>query len=178
MELKVGQVINSKGLSIYGILIGWRNRLIYGRGHNWTHSAIITKVKEDKILIHEALSRGFVAHWYDKIEIEKKIKKGFYVIGETKVKLKDVKKYAEKYRGIGYGFFDIAHIILYWIFGREAKFLFTGSQYLICSEAIARILYDASDKKVDFEKEFGIPYDLIEPMHLWQSKQILWQNER
>jgi len=174
MELKVGQVLNSKGRSVYGLLIGWRNRLIYEREYNWTHSAIITEVREDKILIHEALSRGFVAHWYDKIEVEKKIKQGFYAIGEIEVDLKDVKKYAERYMGRKYGYLDISHILLYWFFGREAKFLFTGSQYLICSEAIARILYDSSGKKINFEEEFNIPYDLIEPMHLWQSEKIEW----
>jgi len=49
-----------------------------------------------------------------------------------------------------------------------------GAKNLICSEAVARILYDSSEKKIDFEKEFLIPYDLIEPMHLWRSKQIEW----
>lgn len=89
--------------------------------------------------------------------------------------MKDVKKNADKYLGKGYGFLDIFHILLYWIFGTKAKFLFTHAQYLICSEAVARILYDASGKKINFEKEFEIPYDLIEPAHLAQSKQIIWQ---
>lgn len=173
-EFKVGQVLNSKGQGIYGKLIGFRNGLIYGKEHNWTHSAIITEVKENKVLVFEALSNGFVSNYYEKSWLSNKIKEGFYIIGETKIALKDVHKHANKYKGTGYGWLDIIHIILYWIFGSKAKFLFTHAQALICSEAVARILYDASEKKIDFEKEYEIPYDLIEPMHLWQSKQIKW----
>ena len=178
MRFKVGQIINSKATSFYGRLISFRNKLIYGKEHNWTHAAIITEVKNDKVLVHEAIRNGFVKRYYDKSELLIKLKQKEIIIGETKIKLKNVKKYAEKYEGRGYGFLDIFHIILYWLFGTKAKFLFTGSQYLICSEAVSRILYDASNKKINFEKEFLIPYDLIEPMHLWQSKQIRWEKYR
>ena len=176
MELKVGQVFNSRGRSVYGMLIRLKNRLIYGRKHNWAHSAIITDVKEDKILVHEALTNGFIASYHRKEWFKNKLEKGYFVIGEAKVKLKNVLEHAKKYEGKEYGFFDIVHIIIYWIFGTEAKFLFTHTRYLICSEAVARILYDASGKKINFESEFGLQYDLIEPMHLWQSKQIRWLN--
>jgi len=174
MEYKVGQVLNSKGSSLYGILIRWRNSWMYGKENNWAHSAIISDVKDDEIVIHEALSKGFVATCYERKEFEEKVKEGHFVIGKTKKPIKDVKKHVKKYEGRGYGFFDIFNIILYGLFGTEAKFLFTHAKYLICSEAVARILYDASNEKIDFQKEFEIPYDLIEPMHLWQSEQIDW----
>jgi hypothetical protein len=174
MKLKVGQVMNSKGRGFFGTLIRLRNKLAYGKVESWTHSAIITEVKEDEVLIHEALTKGFTCKYYKKTDIEEKIRDRVYIIGETKVPLKDVKKLAKKYEGVGYGFKDIVHIILYWLFGTRAKFMFTHAQHLICSEAVSRILYDASGKKIDFEKEYAIPYDLIEPMHLWQSKQIKW----
>jgi len=170
----VGQVLNSKGTSVYGIMISWRNALIYGKEHNWSHSAIITDVSKEKILIHEALARGFVTRVYEKSEVEEKLKEKSFVLGETNIKLKDVRKNAKEYQNRGYGFFDIFHILLYWIFKTKAKFLFTHAKYLICSEAVARILYDSSNGKIDFQKEFSTPYDLIEPMHLWRSKQIKW----
>jgi hypothetical protein len=174
MEFKVGQIMNSKGSGIFGRLIRWRNGLIYGKEYNWSHSAIITNVEKDRVLVHEAVSKGFVWSYYDKKSLREQIKKRNYNVGDVKIKLKDVKKNAQKYEGRGYGFLDIFNIILYWLFGSEAKFLFTGAQNLICSEAVARILYDSSEKKIDFEKEFLIPYDLIEPAHLAQSKYIKW----
>jgi hypothetical protein len=172
--IKVGQILNVKRKTIFGKLIGWRNGLIYGKEHNWTHSAIVTEVLKDKVLIHEALSNGFVSKYHEIKEVEEKIENGDYVLGIVKKKLNKVKENADKYLGRGYGFLDILHIIYYWIFGTNAKFLFTGAQNLICSEAVSRILYDASGKEVNFEDEFQIPFDLIEPMHLWQSEQIEW----
>jgi hypothetical protein len=174
MKFKVGQVLNSKGNGFFGRLIRYRNSIVYDSKHSWTHSAIITEVREDKVLVHEALKQGFVANYYEKQWLEKKIDEGHYVIGETKIELEDVLTNVRKYEGREYGFFDIFNIIFYWIFGSEVKFFFTGAQNLICSEAVARILYDSSDKKIDFEKEFLIPFDLIEPMFLWQSNQIYW----
>jgi hypothetical protein len=174
MKLKVGQVLNVKSKTIYGKLIGWRNSRIYGKEYNWTHSAIVTEIKKGKVLIHEALSKGFVSKYHDKKEVEEKIKDGSFIVGNVNKKLKDVKKFADKYLGRGYGFLDILHILYYWIWGTEAKFLFTGAQNLICSEAVSRILYDSSGKRINFEKEFEIPFDLIEPMHLWQSRMIDW----
>jgi hypothetical protein len=176
MRLKVGQVLNVKSRTFYGMLIGWRNSLIYGKGHNWTHSAIVTEVREDKILIHEALGNGFVSKYHSRKEVEEKIENEEYINGTVKRGLLKVKENADKYLGRGYGFLDILHIIIYWIFGTNAKFLFTGAQNLICSEAVSRILYDASNRRVNFEKEYGIPFDLIEPMHLWQSNQIKWND--
>jgi hypothetical protein len=174
MEFKVGQVLNSRGRGIYGKMIAWRNGLIYDKGHNWTHSAIISEVKSDKVLVHEALTEGFICNYYEKWWLEGKIKEGVYIIGDVDFELKEVLKNARKYEGRGYGFLDIFHIVFYWIFGSKAKFLDTGAQHLICSEAVARILYDSSGKNIDFEKEFLIPYDLIEPMHLWRSKWVNW----
>jgi hypothetical protein len=175
MKIEVGNVVNSRGSGVFGRLIGFRNGLIYGKEYNWTHSAIITEVSGEWIKVHEALGQGFIETCYTPNEFSKKIDKGIISIGTVKSGLKDVKKIAQKYAGRGYGVKDIFHVIVFWIFGTKAKFLFTGAQNLICSEAVSRILYDASGKKINFEKEFGVPYDLIEPMHLWQSKNINWE---
>ena len=175
MKFEVGQILNSKGRGIFGRLIRWRNSFIYGRRHNWAHSAIISGVEKERILVYEAISKGFVATYYEEAWLRRKIDEGFFIVGETEIPLKDVKNNADNYLGRGYGFLDIVHITIFWIFGTKAKFLFTGAQNLICSEAVARIIYDASEKEINFEKEFEIPYDLIEPMHLFLSKQIKWQ---
>ena len=175
MKAEIGDILLTRSRTIFGRLIRLRNSWIYGKGHNWSHAAIITELKEREVVIYEALSKGFIETHIERTQFNNQIRKGQFTVGKTRSKLRDVKELAKKYEGRGYGFLDIAHIILYWIFGTEAKFLSTGAQRLICSEAVSRILYDASDKKINFEKEFMIPYDLIEPMHLWQSKQIDWK---
>lgn len=85
MEFKIGQILNSKSNSLYGRLIRWRNGLIYGRDHNWSHSAIITEIKEDKVLVHEALTNGFVSNFYEKFWLENKIKKVFIQLEKQKL---------------------------------------------------------------------------------------------
>ena len=51
------------------------------------------------------------------------------------------------------------------------KFLkVTGANRLICSEAVARILYDSSKKKINFQKEYDKPYDLVTPQDIFVSK--------
>ena len=162
MKKEVGLVLLTRSRTLFGFLIRVRNRIIYGKGHNWSHTAIISDIKKDDIVIHEALSEGFVETHINYSEFEKKIRSGIFTVGKPKATLKDMKKLAKKYEGTGYGFLDIFNIILYWIFGTQAKFLFTGAQRLICSEAVSRILYDASNKKLDFEEEFLIPFDLID----------------
>lgn len=167
MLLKVGQVLNSKGWGIYGKLIRWRNKRKWGE-EGWGHTSIIVEVQKNHVVIAEALYNGFKLVKYEKYWLKQKIKEKFYVVGESRIYLRDVYATAEKYEGRGYGWFDILFIL----FGsRKGK---TGANKLICSEAIARILYDCTKKRVDLEKEFGIDYDLIEPMHLWKSKQMRW----
>ena len=43
---------------------------------------------------------------------------------------------------------------------------------LICSEAVARILYDASEKDINFELEYCKNYNLITPMDIFESKYV------
>ena len=61
------------------------------------------------------------------------------------------------------------------IFKKFAFTISTGTKQIICSEAVARILYDSSNKKINFEKEFDKRYDLISPIDLYYSKQINWK---
>ena len=178
MKFKKGQIINfAHDGNIFMKLIRFRNLIVYGC-LGYSHSGIITEVKRDVVKIHEAVNKGFVSTYYPKEWIENRIKEGKVAIGTAKKPLTNVHKHADKYLGKPYGWFDIFNIIFAWIIGRNSRFFryFAGSKALICSEAVARILYDASNKKIDFVKEFGIPYDMIEPQMLYVSKQISWQN--
>lgn len=178
MKFRKGQILNfAYEGNIFQKLIRWRNYFIYGN-KGYSHSGIIIDVKNDFVEIAEALDQGFITDGYSKGWLNERIADKTIAIGESKIPLKNVKKHTEKYIGTPYGWFDIWNIIFATFFkinSRSFRF-FKGAKYLICSEAVARILYDASNKKINFEEEFGIPYDMIEPMHLFLSKQIKWQH--
>lgn len=135
-----------------------------------THVGIITKIEKDKVLIHEASRKGFISGWYSKKWLEDN--KGDLIhIGRAKHRLRNVFEFAEKYIGKRYGYLDILAIIFSWILGWKVTKA-TGTKSIMCSEAVSRLLYDASDKKINFEKEYNKCYDLITPMDIFFSKQI------
>lgn len=171
MKYKVGQIVNFKNYgNIFMKAIALRNKLKYGE-RGYTHTGIIVEVGE-QIIIYEALNEGFEPFVYDKWWLDQKLEAGIIAIGETKHKLRNVPKYAEFYKGRPYGWLDIFSIVVGALTG--FKLSITGNKKLICSEAVARILYDSSNKKIDFVKEFGKSYDLIEPHDLFMSKQLKW----
>lgn len=170
MKYKTGQIIFFNWNNIYSKVIGVFNRLEYGET-GFSHVGIITEVLDDKVLIHEALSKGFSASYYSTEHLNQYFAEGSIAIGEAKMPLTYTLEHANNYLGRPYAWFDIISITL--AFFTKFKFLkLTGASKLICSEAVARILYDASGKKIDFEEEYGKKYDLITPMDIYRSNQI------
>ncbi|MCF7861159.1 hypothetical protein K9M79_02850 [Candidatus Woesearchaeota archaeon] len=151
-------------------LIKIYNKITYGVD-GFAHCGIITNGGLDEIQIHEAIGKGFVKSWYPKLFIEKMIEEKTCKIQYPKIKLSNVEKNADNYLGKGYGFLDILGIGISFITGWRFIKL-TGASKLICSEAVARILYDSSNKKINFEEEYKKPYDLITPMDLYLSEQL------
>ncbi len=171
-KFKVGQaVLFNDSSNFFSKIITKYNLSNYGKS-KCVHAGIIARVHPDKILIYEAKSfiDGFEGYYYEIKELEEKIKEGSVIIKESKVKLNDVLGNCERYVGIKYGFLDILMIGFYWL--TRFKISLTGRNRLICSEAVVRVLYDSSNKKIDFEKEFNKPYDLITPMDIYKSKQL------
>ena len=169
MKFKTGQIVFFKSNGLFGNLIGSYNLIKYGENLT-THVGIITEVKKNEVLIHEALSDGFVKNYYEKWWLENKIESEEVFIKSSKIKLVNVLKNSEKYLGKGYAWFDIFSIGLALIL--RFKINFTGANKLICSEAVSRILYDSSDKKINLEKEYDKPYDLITPQDIVYSEYI------
>jgi len=171
--MKTGTILNcAYNDNLFMKLISWRNKL-----HNkskWTHTAIvITEIDEyNNVQVAEALGKGFVISEYPAWWIYLKQKEGKIELGETNKPLKNVYDLAKKYEGARYGWSAIFHIVLSF-FTKDNDYT-DGEKHLICSEAVARILYDASNKKIDFVKEFKKSYDLITPDDLSVSKQISW----
>lgn len=170
MIFKVGQVVlfnNTK--SLFGKLITFYNNTIYGESKT-THAGIISEVK-DKVLIFESANMsGFKPYLYEKEFLENEIKEGRIIISSPRRKVKNVKECCNNYRNIRYAVLDILAIAFYW--ATRFKLKTTRSKKLICSEAVVRVLYDASNKKINFEKEFGKPYDLITPADIYYSSQM------
>ena len=178
MEIKEGQVILFKyNDSFFMKLISFGNLIRYGTT-GWTHAAIVGEV--DKVngiaWVYEALDKGFTRTegGYGIEWLKKKHAEGEIEIGETIKPLNNIKGNCEKYLGIPYGWVDIFYCALWVFFGKSSFSFSTGAKELICSEAVARILYDSSNKEIDFVKEFGKSYDIITPMDLKISSQINW----
>lgn len=172
MKYKTGQVVlfnNSN--SIFTKLITFYNKTTYGFS-KCTHTGIIAQVEKDRVLIFEPvdIQDGFESYWYEKNWLDEKKKEGKILFVKPNNYVKNIKQICEKYEGIKYGVLDIFSIALFWATGLKLKT--TGSKRLICSEAVVRVLYEASDKKIDFEKEFNKPYDLITPMDIFLSQQV------
>lgn len=170
MKFKIGQIVFFRGNSFYSKLITSHNLIKY-KEIGYSHVGIITEVKKDKVLIHEAISSGFVSSYYPKTWLNNKLDLDDIFIQFTFIKLTNVKKNAEKYLGKPYAWSDIFFIGLSFLF--RFKFSFTGANKLICSEAISRILYDSSNKKINLSDEYNTPYDLITPMDIYISKYLL-----
>jgi hypothetical protein len=168
MQIKVGDIyfINDKN-SLFGRLITYYNNKIFKQS-DVTHCGIVTKVESDRILIHEA-GKIFNSSWYEDWWLEARINEGKVKFTRSKTKLNKVFETAESYNHIGYGWLDIIGIGLHALFDWKVLGI-TGKNKLICSEAVVRILYDCSDKEINFEDEYGIKFDAISPQHIWLSK--------
>lgn len=165
---KTGQVIMFNWKNWYSNLIRFYNHKYYGI-KGWSHCGIIIEVSKNEVLIAEAIAKGFVITWYPKWFMDEKISENKITIGESKIPLRNIKKITYSYEGTPYSWVDAFGILLS-LFGIIIKL--TGAKKVICSEIVCRILYDASNKKLDFEKEFDKPFDRITPTDIFLSKQL------
>ena len=168
-KYKLGDVVFFNNDSIYSKLILMYNRIVY-YDKGWSHVGIITEINKDTVLIHEALSNGFNPNHYDKEYLEGRIEEGSVMIKRPKKKLEEVRFWADEYLGRPYAWWDIIGIGLSLFL--KLPIGLTGAKKLICSEAVARVLYDCSNKKINFEEEFNKRYDYITPTDLAVSKQL------
>ena len=138
---------------------------------------IIAEVKKSKVLIYEALTKGFTdiawngdKNYYSKNGLEDLISKDKALIKSPINKLDNIKEEADKYLGLKYSPTDILNILTGTLFGYT---LFNTTTYkMTCGEVVARILYDSSNKKINISSEFNKYFDEITPMDLFLSKQI------
>ena len=166
MKLQVGDLYFWNGNNFYSNAIRIYNKRKFKQS-DVTHIGIISKVEKDRVLIHEAVNKGFISSWYDKkwLNESENVR-----IGRINQKMNNVFENCEKYKNIGYGWLDIFGLVLSGLFGYKLLGI-TGKNKLICSEAVSRIIYD-STKSVNFAKEYNIVYDGVTPQHIFMSKDV------
>lgn len=175
-KFKTGQMLNFSTNTIFGLLIKFHNKLKF-RGKdlafNPTHIGIISNVTKDTVEVFEALNSGTTFTIYPKDKLNRLLDNNKLKIIESKKQLKNVKKVCSKYNNIRYGKLKTFIAITLNLFSKRlaTKIPDTTSD-LICSEVVARVCYDCSDKKVNFEKEYNITYHLVTPAHIHFSNQV------
>lgn len=142
----------------------------YATGSKWTHVGIAFDYGKEWI-VYEALNKGLVKSIYTSDDIEWFQHTGKVTIKEVKIEMSKLaaQSIAEKYVGAPYDWLSIFNIAWFTLFGKKAL-NFGGPRQLICSEFVARVLYEATNGRVNFEKELGIPYDMVTPADLFRSE--------
>ena len=166
-KLKKGDIVFFNWNNIGSIFVQIYNRLKYNKTGP-THVGVIGSISGDDVIIYEALSKGFTASAYSIKSLEEQ--KGKVWFGRSKSKLSNIEETLEKYPGKPYGWLSILSVALSWFL--KFKINIDLSNSVICSEATAKFLYDASNKKVNIAKEFDKPYQLVTPMDIFKSKHI------
>ena len=172
MEYKVGQCVFFNWTDNFcSKVITYYNNQKYGKSLA-THVGVILEVDGDDILIGESIDRGFAILPYHSSFLDRHREMGDVIIGEPKEELDlDILiESAHKYEGTPYGWLDILCIGIHFYTGLSIDL--TGAKRIICSEAVAKLYYDASEKVIDFQLEYDKHISLIDPMNILDSNQI------
>lgn len=142
-------------------------------GSKWTHVGLVGEETDEGYVVYEAVNKGLVKSTYLKDTVNKLIKEGKVTIREVEVKVRaaEFKQICDSYEGRPYDWLSIFNIAWAILFGKVAL-NFSGPKAVICSEFVARVLYDASYGKIDFAKEYDKDFDLITPAEILLSKQL------
>jgi hypothetical protein len=136
---------------------------------SYTHAGIVYS-SDDEIITAEAQAKGFVLIKRSKEEFYSLIENRDISILRTRFPLQNIKEHIDMMLGTKYGYLDLLKILIYKLTGR--KVFKESTKSVICSEAVARLLY-MSNNKIDLSKEFSKPFDLISPDDLNQSKFLI-----
>lgn len=176
IEYQTGDVILFRGRHPFSFLISLHNLFVYKHHWEYTHAAIISSISKKNVYVCEALTDGFAKTQYTRKQFDKMMRSKDIIVGRPIVKPKYILFICERYIGRPYSFLDLFGCLLYFLIGKHAFLFSTGAKQVICSEAIARILYDATNRKINFEKEYDKPYDIITPLDIYFSEQIIFLN--
>jgi hypothetical protein len=160
--------------SIFGKLITLFNRIKFGSS-DVTHTGIVADETKDQVLIFESVPKGFVSSWYDKSWLVEAEKRGTVKFKETKKRLTKVLDTCKKYEGTPYGYINLVfhgiNLVLSLLFLNKFKYS-DGIVAGHCSEMVSRVIYDSSNKSIDFEKDYDKSFDQITPQEIYMSSQM------
>lgn len=134
----------------------------------YCHAGIVVEIKENSIMIAEALTDEFRPREYSYDQIRSKVASGDMLFLKTDVPMKNVKECIEQYYGTGYGFLQILAILIRKYTGLE--FYKNGVRKVICSEAPPRVHYEASGGALDLRISLDKDFDYMTPADLHTCK--------
>ncbi len=139
-------------------------------GSSYAHVGIISSIDSNTVKVAEALAQGFTMSSYNTLEFSIRINNDELLIKRSKEPLYDIKKNILKYLGRPYGYLDLLLILISKLTGKR---LFKGSATrLICSEAVAKVLYDSTNHQLDLAKEYDKPYSYVTPDDIFMSTSL------
>lgn len=157
----------------------------YFDGSDWSHVGLVVEVSEKHILIFESNSNGTKYIEYTKEEIIRYIANNnmkFQMLKYPKdvdLTTSNLKDVCNKYLNKSYGWLNYIFLIPL-MFMKKMKMkvevwkilmnsdenpfpIKTFLKGFICSELLVRVLYDLSDKKINFERVTGKPFEITTP---------------
>ncbi len=142
-------------------------------GSSFSHVGIIYDIENKGVVIAEALAIGFNLNYYNTEDFLLKMATGKRLLKTGNLNPKKVKDAIDRKIGRPYGFVDLFRILVYKLTGKTIGE--DCSRKLICSEAVARVIYSANKRK-DLSKEYNKPFDFITPDDIFMSK-YFWMTE-
>ena len=165
MKLKIGTALlyHSRGF------LPWAIRKV--TKSFWNHAAIISKKTKTGYIIHEAQAQGIIKSEYTFEDLQARLDNQTIIPLESSYRLINIWKNCELYLNLPYGVITLLQILWMTITKRIPK-RSDGAKRLICSEFVSRVLYDSSNKRIDFQTEFLKKFDFITPSDISKSTQL------
>ena len=165
----------------------------------WSHVGIITKVDETngKVIMFESRMNGpeFKEYGIEELRSYESNKNAFAFMPNypkgTKLTSPIVTAIAAKYDGEKYGFASYPAIVLFLVLQKagfknilwnalfaqsesERGWLHINLRGVICSELVARMLYDISGGKINYEEALGKPWEITSPGDIYSLRDHKW----
>ena len=159
----VGTVINFDNRNtFFGGMIGKFTK------SKWSHSGLVYQHTKKYIWVAEAVANGYKVNRYSRKKLMKRWNKNTIQLRKSIKTLSSVKSHCDKYLDIKYGKLQLFKIAMFILF--KKKYKVDDLKTLICSEGVARVLFDSSNKFINIANEFDCEYDYVTPYMISVSK--------
>jgi hypothetical protein len=150
---------------------GWTNGI--------THIAVISGFGKENgkacALVSEALETGVTTSPYELDWLDNQITNGVISVYRPREQIHNLSQFCKQYEGKPYDFFSIVAMGYNILTG--CKLLgydkLKGPSKQFCMEFVLRVLYDASNKVINLEKELNKDFDMIMPNYITKSDSFI-----